>query len=214
MDTQGGVLGATKTDKDADAYNERTKAEYHDLSNLKTKPSYPEGTVEKGGDLETVKNLAYEEGKKKGKLDGDNGAFGTSNQSSTNFSSNSNPVEEKEIHQENKSAYNPGGVSAVFEENTTGPQATKSNAKSGSSGNTAAGDRKWNAAAGAGLAGVAASSGNSKQSQTTSHHQKVSMTFLMHKEKIFQETKLITQAIKTPVPDWDPRILLLVRRHI
>ena len=50
-----GVLGATKTDKDADAYNERTKAEYHDLSNLKTKPSYPEGTVEKGGDLETVK---------------------------------------------------------------------------------------------------------------------------------------------------------------
>lgn len=122
---------------------------------MKTKPSYPEGTVEKGGDLETVKNLAYEEGKKKGKLDGDNGAFGTSNQSSTNFSSNSNPVEEKEIHQENKSAYNPGGVSAVFEENTTGPQATKSNAKSGSSGNTAAG---------AGLAGVAASSGNSKQS--------------------------------------------------
>ena len=61
----GGVLGATKTDKDADAYNERTKAEYHDLSNLKTKPSYPEGTVEKGGDLETVKNLAYEEGKRK-----------------------------------------------------------------------------------------------------------------------------------------------------
>ena len=60
-----GVLGATKTDKDADAYNERTKAEYHDLSNLKTKPSYPEGTVEKGGDLETVKNLAYEEGKRK-----------------------------------------------------------------------------------------------------------------------------------------------------
>ena len=162
-DTQGGVLGATKTDKDADAYNERTKAEYHDLSNLKTKPSYPEGTVEKGGDLETVKNLAYEEGKKKGKLDGDNGAFGTSNQSSTNFSSNSNPVEEKEIHQENKSAYNPGGVSAVFEENTTGPQATKSNAKSGSSGNTAAGVASG-AAAGAGLAGVAASSGNSKQS--------------------------------------------------
>ncbi|KGU17966.1 hypothetical protein MEM_01089, partial [Candida albicans L26] len=161
-DTQG-VLGATKTDKDADAYNERTKAEYHDLSNLKTKPSYPEGTVEKGGDLETVKNLAYEEGKKKGKLDGDNGAFGTSNQSSTNFSSNSNPVEEKEIHQENKSAYNPGGVSAVFEENTTGPQATKSNAKSGSSGNTAAGVASG-AAAGAGLAGVAASSGNSKQS--------------------------------------------------
>ena len=162
-DTQGGVLGATKTDKDADAYNERTKAEYHDLSNLKTKPSYPEGTVEKGGDLETVKNLAYEEGKKKGKLDGDNGAFGTSNQSSTNFSSNSNPVEEKEIHQENKSAYNPGGVSAVFEENTTGPQATKSNAKSGSSGNTAAGVASG-AAAGAGLAGVAASSGNAKQS--------------------------------------------------
>ena len=162
-DTQGGVLGATKTDKDADAYNERTKAEYHDLSNLKTKPSYPEGTVEKGGDLETVKNLAYEEGKKKGKLDGDNGAFGTSNQSSTNFSSNSNPVEEKEIHQKNKSAYNPGGVSAVFEENTTGPQATKSNAKSGSSGNTAAGVASG-AAAGAGLAGVAASSGNSKQS--------------------------------------------------
>ena len=162
-DTQGGVLGATKTDKDADAYNERTKAEYHDLSNLKTKPSYPEGTVEKGGDLETVKNLAYEEGKKKGKLDGDNGAFGTSNQSSTNFSSNSNPVEEKEIHQKNKSAYNPGGVSAVFEENTTGPQATKSNAKSGSSGNTAAGVASG-AAAGAGLAGVAASSGNAKQS--------------------------------------------------
>lgn len=162
-DTQGGVLGATKTDKDADAYNERTKAEYHDLSNLKTKPSYPEGTVEKGGDLETVKNLAYEEGKKKGKLDGDNGAFGTSNQSSTNFSSNSNPVEEKEIHQENKSAYNPGGVSAVFEENTTGSQATKSNAKSGSSGNTAAGVASGGAAA-AGLAGVAASSGNSKQS--------------------------------------------------
>ncbi|KAF6062571.1 hypothetical protein FOB64_005638 [Candida albicans] len=116
-DTQGGVLGATKTDKDADAYNERTKAEYHDLSNLKTKPSYPEGTVEKGGDLETVKNLAYEE----------------------------------------------GGVSAVFEENTTGPQATKSNAKSGSSGNTAAGVASG-AAAGAGLAGVAASSGNAKQS--------------------------------------------------
>lgn len=160
-DTQGGVLDATKTDKSADAYNERTKAEYHDLTNLKTKPSYPEGAVEKGADLEQVKNLAYEEGKKKGKLAGDNGAFGTSKQSSKNSNSNSNPVEEKEIHEENKSAYNPGGVSSVFDGNSTSPQANKSNAKTGTSGSTAAGVATG---AGAGLTGVAASAGNAKLS--------------------------------------------------
>ena len=134
-------------------------------------------------------------------MDGDNGAFGTSNQSSTNFSSNSNPVEEKEIHQENKSAYNPGGVSAVFEENTTGPQATKSNAKSGSSGNTAAG---------AGLAGVAASSGNSKQSSNDKSSSKGVYDISDAQGKDIPRNEIDHSSYKTPVPDWDPRILLLV----
>ena len=115
----------------------------------------------------------------------------------------------KEIHQENKSAYNPGGVSAVFEENTTGPQATKSNAKSGSSGNTAAGVASG-AAAGAGLAGVAASSGNSKQSSNDKSSSKGVYDISDAQGKDIPRNEIDHSSYKTPVPDWDPRILLLV----
>ena len=89
----------------------------------------------------------------------------------------------------------------MFEENTTGPQATKSNAKSGSSGNTAAG---------AGLAGVAASSGNSKQSSNDKSSSKGVYDISDAQGKDIPRNEIDHSSYKTPVPDWDPRILLLV----
>ena len=96
----------------------------------------------------------------------------------------------------------------MFEENTTGPQATKSNAKSGSSGNTAAGVASG--AAGAGLAGVAASSGNSKQSSNDKSSSKGVYDISDAQGKDIPRNEIDHSSYKTPVPDWDPRILLLV----
>lgn len=94
-DTQGGLLSAstattaaavgagagvaaatTRSTSDESKYNERTKAEYNDLSNLKTEPSAYHNDNQGSGialeddfDFQGIKEEAYQEGNKQGRVD-------------------------------------------------------------------------------------------------------------------------------------------------
>ncbi|RCK56604.1 hypothetical protein Cantr_05606 [Candida viswanathii] len=151
-DTQGGVLGATSGSALAThEYNEKTKAEYNDLSHLKTKPSaYQDNTrgtgpaVEDDFDFQAIKDEAYEEGNKKGRSEfqsstlkdriesgGAVGAGAGAGAGAAGAHSKVDPSKQKEIHEENKSAYNPDGVTGILEQNqhkaaSTGANQTKS----------------------------------------------------------------------------------------
>ncbi|RCK64134.1 hypothetical protein Cantr_10338 [Candida viswanathii] len=148
-DTQGGVLAATSGSAlAAHEYNEKTKAEYNDLSHLKTKPSaYQNNTqgtgpaVEDDFDFQAIKDEAYEEGNKKGRSEFQSSALkdrtesgaadGAGAGAAAGAYSKVDPSKQKEIHEENKSAYNPDGVTGILEQNqhkgaSTGANQTKS----------------------------------------------------------------------------------------
>lgn len=162
-DTQGGLLSAstattaaavgagagvaaatTRSTSDESKYNERTKAEYNDLSNLKTEPSAYHNDNQGSGialeddfDFQGIKEEAYQEGNKQGRVDYQSSAMeehstgektGGRGTAIVGGSSKVDPAKQREIHEENKSAYNPDGVTGILEQNHH-PQgtSTKSN---------------------------------------------------------------------------------------
>ncbi|KAI5964863.1 uncharacterized protein KGF55_001934 [Candida pseudojiufengensis] len=126
-DTQGGVLGAAVGSQGAtNAYNqgkidsshqEATKARYVDEDKLKTKPAAYEQEDRQKEELEQIKQEAYKEGNKKGRKDvqEDPSLLGSRQIGGSGSTNDDKDINKKEIHQENKSAYNPGGVAGVLE---------------------------------------------------------------------------------------------------
>ncbi|KAI5951672.1 hypothetical protein KGF54_004747 [Candida jiufengensis] len=126
-DTQGGVLGAavgsTSTasaynqDKLGSSHEEATKAKYVDEDKLKTKPTAYAQEDKEREQLEQLKQEAYREGNKQGRKDvqEDPSLLGSRQIGGSGISNDQKDIDKQAVHQENKSAYNQGGVAEVLE---------------------------------------------------------------------------------------------------
>lgn len=110
-DTQGGVYGSDYDGK----HTEATRAEVARDRNLKTVPTAYQKQQEEEKKLEDVKKQAYDAGKAEGSKESPKSSSTSKSQDKDTkpLSAEGKHEDPSEIHQQNKSAYNDGGVTAV-----------------------------------------------------------------------------------------------------
>lgn len=110
-DTQGGVYGSDYDGK----HTEATRAEVARDRNLKTVPAAYQEQQEEEKKLEDVKKQAYDAGKAEGSKEKPKSSSTSKSQDKDTepLSAEGKHEDPSEIHQQNKSAYNDGGVTAV-----------------------------------------------------------------------------------------------------